>query len=115
GKKKKKGVKKDVHVETVPKDDESPMEENSESEELEFWMPPPGSRWDFDDGKDRWGSDTDSGQDSDEGVEMGDVIEEDEKAGPESSELTMRTKRMCIEVDSRSIYVGKRTNVPGIK
>ncbi|XP_026381483.1 surfeit locus protein 2-like isoform X2 [Papaver somniferum] len=95
--KKKKGVKKDVPVERVPKDDESPMEDNSESEELDFWIPPPGSRWDFDDGKDRWGSDTESGQDSDEGVEVGDDIE-DEKTGSESSELSMRTKRMSIEV-----------------
>ncbi|KAI3970404.1 hypothetical protein MKX01_024051 [Papaver californicum] len=107
-KKKKKEVKKDVPVETVPKDDESPMEDNSESEELDFWMPPPGSRWDFDDGKDRWGSDTDSGQDSDEGVEMGDDIEEDEKAGPESSELTMRTKRMSIEVGPSSFASRKK-------
>ncbi|KAI3931303.1 hypothetical protein MKX01_040220 [Papaver californicum] len=102
--KKKKGVKKDVPVETVPKDDESPMEDNSESEELDFWMPPPGSRWDFDDGKDRWGSDTESGQVSDEGVEM----EEDEKAGPESSELSMRTKRMSIEVGPSSFASRKK-------
>ncbi|MCL7046126.1 hypothetical protein MKW94_018285, partial [Papaver nudicaule] len=73
-KKKKKGVKEDVPVEKVPEDDESPMENNSEQEEIDFWMPSPGSRWDFDDGKDRWGSDTESGQDSDEGVQVGDDI-----------------------------------------
>ncbi|KAI3866339.1 hypothetical protein MKW98_007994 [Papaver atlanticum] len=107
-KKKKKGVKKDVPVETVPKDDESPMEDNSESKELDFWIPPPGSRWDFDDGKDRWGSDTESGQDSDEGVEVGDDIEEDEKTGPKSSELSMRKKRMSIEVGPSSFASHKK-------
>ncbi|KAF8096752.1 hypothetical protein N665_0302s0026 [Sinapis alba] len=29
-----------------------------EEKELEFWMPPDGERWDFDDGGDRWGSDS---------------------------------------------------------
>ncbi|KAI3921324.1 hypothetical protein MKW92_015711 [Papaver armeniacum] len=106
--KKKKGVKKDVPAERVPKDDESPMEDNTESEELDFWIPPPGSRWDFDDGKDRWGSDTESGQDSDEGVEVGDDIEEDEKTGSESSELSMRTKRMSIEVGPSSFASRKK-------
>ncbi|KAI3879675.1 hypothetical protein MKX03_012001 [Papaver bracteatum] len=106
--KKKKGVKKDVPVETVPKDDESPMEDNSEWEELDFWIPPPGSRWDFDDGKDRWGSFTESGQDSDEGVEVGNDIEEDENTGAESSEFSMRTKRMSIEVGPSSFASQKK-------
>lgn len=34
----------------------------SDSEEPEFWMPPLGDRWDFDNGDNRWGSDSKSGQ-----------------------------------------------------
>ncbi|KAL2904581.1 Surfeit locus protein 2 [Bienertia sinuspersici] len=34
---------------------------DSDTEESEFWMPPKGERWDFDDGGDRWGSDSESG------------------------------------------------------
>ena len=33
-------------------------EDVGEQEELDFWMPPDGERWDFDDGGDRWGSDS---------------------------------------------------------
>ena len=32
--------------------------EEGEEKELDFWMPPDGERWDFDDGGDRWGSDS---------------------------------------------------------
>lgn len=39
---------------------------NSDSEENDFWMPPVGERWDFDDGRDRWGSDSESGDHHDE-------------------------------------------------
>ncbi|MCL7036385.1 hypothetical protein MKW94_016916 [Papaver nudicaule] len=94
-KKKKKGVKEDVPVEKVPEDED-------------FWMPSPGSRWDFDDGKDRWGSDSESGQDSDEGVQVGNDIEEDEKTGIESPELSMRTKRLSIEVGPSSFASRKK-------
>ncbi|KAF8037620.1 hypothetical protein BT93_B0484 [Corymbia citriodora subsp. variegata] len=41
-------------------------ENNSDIEDADFWLPPVGDRWDFDDGGDRWGSDAESGQDSDE-------------------------------------------------
>jgi len=38
---------------------------DSDSEELDFWVPPVGERWDFDDGGDRWGSDAESGDQND--------------------------------------------------
>ena len=40
----------------------------SEVDEIkaEFWMPPVGDRWDFDDGGDRWGSGSDLESDIDE-------------------------------------------------
>ncbi|EOA21250.1 hypothetical protein CARUB_v10001600mg [Capsella rubella] len=58
-KKNKKLDEKEKNEEGV--DDEIEHENGEEvEEELEFWMPPDGERWDFDDGGDRWGSDSDS-------------------------------------------------------
>ncbi|PIA30288.1 hypothetical protein AQUCO_05600009v1 [Aquilegia coerulea] len=77
----------------------------SDSEEPEFWSPPVGSRWDFDDGKDRWGSDTESGPESDdENMKEGADTEND----VESGELTTRTKRMSIEVGPSSFASKKK-------
>ena len=64
-KEKKKKKKKEVKVEEDGDDEiisETPKShsEESDSEEAEFWIPPPGARWDFDDGGDRWGSDSES-------------------------------------------------------
>lgn len=41
--------------------EENHEEKNSDSEEPDFWTPPVGERWDFDDGKDRWEAITSSG------------------------------------------------------
>lgn len=41
-------------------------ENDSDVGDADFWIPPIGDRWDFDDGGERWGSDVESGQDSDE-------------------------------------------------
>ncbi|KNA19331.1 hypothetical protein SOVF_062540 [Spinacia oleracea] len=46
---------------------------DSDLEGLEFWMPPAGERWDFDDGGDRWGSDSESGDQHDEDGEKGET------------------------------------------
>lgn len=48
---KKKQRKDATETQSLGNDD---MTENSGSEEPDFWVPPIGSRWDFDDGKDRW-------------------------------------------------------------
>lgn len=58
-KKNKKSVEKKKNGEDVADEIEHENDEAVE-EELEFWMPPDGERWDFDDGRDRWGSDSDS-------------------------------------------------------
>ncbi|XP_013629323.1 PREDICTED: retrotransposon-like protein 1 isoform X1 [Brassica oleracea var. oleracea] len=59
-KKNKKKNKKEENGEDVVMDEL--QHENDEDvggqEELDFWMPPDGERWDFDDGGDRWGSDS---------------------------------------------------------
>ncbi|CAN0904065.1 hypothetical protein LINGRAHAP2_LOCUS22871 [Linum grandiflorum] len=64
----------------------------TDSEETDFWIPPVGDRWDFDDGADRWGSD-------DEGMEADDAVEDVSK---ESEDLSSRTKRMSIEIGPSS-------------
>ncbi|CAH8314035.1 unnamed protein product [Eruca vesicaria subsp. sativa] len=56
-KKNKKLDEKDENGEDVVMDEvERENDEDVEEKELEFWMPPDGERWDFDDGGDRWGS-----------------------------------------------------------
>ncbi|KAG6478660.1 surfeit locus protein 2-like isoform X2 [Zingiber officinale] len=39
---------------------------SGDDEEPHFWEPPPGSRWDFDDGKVRWDSNTNSADEADD-------------------------------------------------
>ncbi|THU45800.1 hypothetical protein C4D60_Mb02t21800 [Musa balbisiana] len=60
--------------------------------EPEFWVPPFGSRWDLDDGKDRW--------------KKHDGISE--KDDPETIELSSRTKRMSIAVGPSSFASRKK-------
>ncbi|CAI0456417.1 unnamed protein product [Linum tenue] len=101
-KRKKKKKKKDKKAKTVEEivteirdvpDEES---DDNEGEEAEFWMPPKGARWDFDDGYDRWGSDEEAELEEDgEGMEAEDAVEDVSK---ESEDLSCRTKRMAIEI-----------------
>ncbi|KAF2308438.1 hypothetical protein GH714_009653 [Hevea brasiliensis] len=70
-------------------------DKDSDSEEDDFWMPPVGDRWDFDNGGDRWGSGGESGQESEEENQADGKVEEN---GRESEELSRRTKRMSIEI-----------------
>ncbi|CAI0457028.1 unnamed protein product [Linum tenue] len=103
-KRKKKKKKKDKKAKTVeeivteirdvPADGES---DDSEVEEAEFWMPPKGARWDFEDGDDRWGSDEEAELDED-----GEGMEAVEDVSKESDDLSCRTKRMAIEIGPSS-------------
>ncbi|KAM5581804.1 hypothetical protein ABKV19_010837 [Rosa sericea] len=80
--------------------------EESDSEEAEFWMPPPGARWDFDDGGDRWGSDSESeSNDENKSGEVDGIVEDDDE---ESEEISMRTKRMSIEIGPSSFASRKK-------
>nr|XP_027188108.1 surfeit locus protein 2-like isoform X2 [Cicer arietinum] len=65
-KKKKSKKKKDKGVEEVISEVRNSNEE-CETEEEDFWMPPAGERWDHDDGGDRWDSDSESEQEAEEG------------------------------------------------
>ncbi|XVF60188.1 hypothetical protein PTKIN_Ptkin08bG0024400 [Pterospermum kingtungense] len=69
-KKKKNKKKKEKAVEEIISEVRDPAENESDSEEPEFWMPPVGERWDFDDGGDRWGSGSEL-EESDEENETG--------------------------------------------
>lgn len=70
-KKKKKKKNKDKSVEEIISEVRKSSNEVSDIEEEDFWMPPVGERWDHDDGRDRWRSDSESEQESKEGDVIG--------------------------------------------
>ncbi|XP_021728524.1 surfeit locus protein 2-like [Chenopodium quinoa] len=78
---------------------------DTDSEELEFWIPPEGERWDFDDGGDRWGSDSESGDQHEE--DDGEGVENEEEHNM-SAELSTRAKRMSIEIGPSSFASRKK-------
>ncbi|KAJ6821348.1 surfeit locus protein 2-like [Iris pallida] len=119
---KEKGTKKSRKLSksslTVGKDDRStkddgnassegkPMENISDLEKLDFWVPPVGDRWDCDDGKDRWESCTTSDHETDK---EDDPDEAEEQPELESLELSAgRTKRTSIEVGPSSFASRKK-------
>ncbi|PHT57381.1 hypothetical protein CQW23_05867 [Capsicum baccatum] len=79
---------------------------NSDSEEdTEFWMPPVGARWDYDNGGDRWGSGSESGQEDDDAIGEDGVTEEDNN---DAKELSKRAKRMSLEIGPSSFASRKK-------
>lgn len=54
--KKSKSNKKATVISPLPREPKGPKPEVDDSDDPDFWVPPVGSRWDDDDGKDRWGS-----------------------------------------------------------
>lgn len=70
-KKTKKGKNKDKGVEEIISEVRKSSNEESDAEEDDFWMPPVGERWDYDDGRDRWGSDLESEEETEEGDVIG--------------------------------------------
>ncbi|KAJ9540295.1 hypothetical protein OSB04_026801 [Centaurea solstitialis] len=117
-KKTKKNKKKteETDVSKIISEVRDPAEEkDSDTEEDEFWMPPVGDRWDFDDGKDRWGSDLESDVDpeTDEDLdsENDDANEADaigKESNNETQELSKRTKRMSIEIEPSDLASKKK-------
>ncbi|KAL6136205.1 hypothetical protein ACLB2K_061506 [Fragaria x ananassa] len=106
-KKKKKEVEVDGDDEIISETPKSHSEE-SDYEEAEFWIPPPGARWDFDDGGDRWGSDSESESNGENKSDEVDGIVEDRDE--ESEEISMRTKRMTIEIGPSCFASRKKKN-----
>ncbi|CAN1725632.1 hypothetical protein LINPERHAP1_LOCUS171 [Linum perenne] len=87
-KKKKQLQKKAKSVEEIVTEmRDTPPDGETDSEEADFWMPPVGDRWDFDEGDDRWGSD-------DEGIEaapfFGVADDAVEDVSKESEDLSSR-------------------------
>ncbi|KAK8511462.1 hypothetical protein V6N13_024095 [Hibiscus sabdariffa] len=102
--KKKKKKEKEKAVEEIFSAVRDSAENESDSEEPEFWVPPAGDRWDFDDGGNRWGSGSES-DGSDDEYEPEDVAKE---CGKESEELSTRAKRISIEIEPSSFASRKK-------
>ncbi|KAM1187197.1 hypothetical protein ACFX2J_023157 [Malus domestica] len=104
-KKKNKNKKKDDGVDEIMFGKSKASDEEGDTEETDFWMPPVGERWDFDDGGDRWGSGSES-EDEDDKIDGADGAFED--GDEESEELSERTKRMSIEIGPSSFASRKK-------
>ncbi|RDX57965.1 hypothetical protein CR513_62754 [Mucuna pruriens] len=102
---KKKKNNKDKGIEEIISEVRKSSNEDSDTEEEDFWMPPVGDRWDHDDGGDRWDSESESEQETEEGDVIDDAAGEDCK---ESEELSSRTKRMSIEIGPSSFATRKK-------
>ncbi|CAD5195882.1 unnamed protein product [Musa acuminata subsp. malaccensis] len=73
--------------------------------EPDFWVPPVGSRWDFDDGEDRWDSHENSDDDADGGTGLDGTSEKDD---PETRKLAKRSKRTSKSVGLSSFVSRKK-------
>ncbi|XP_009125976.1 surfeit locus protein 2 [Brassica rapa] len=91
--------------------------EEGEEKELDFWMPPDGERWDFDDGGDRWGSDSEEEEeepigeiDEDGEASLDDCIigEVDEDGKNSLDETPESKKRKPEELSSSSLPSSKK-------
>ncbi|KAE8662902.1 Surfeit locus protein 2, putative isoform 3 [Hibiscus syriacus] len=107
-KKEKKKKKKEKAVEEILSEVRDSAENESDPEEPEFWIPPVGDRWDFDDGGDRWGSglELDENDDEDEPVLASEDVAKE--CGKDSEELSTRAKRMSIDIGPSSFASRKK-------
>eukprot|EP00262_Sarcandra_glabra_P011077 TRINITY_DN26776_c0_g1_i1.p1 TRINITY_DN26776_c0_g1~~TRINITY_DN26776_c0_g1_i1.p1 ORF type:complete len:267 (+),score=52.68 TRINITY_DN26776_c0_g1_i1:30-830(+) len=101
-----KRVKKDLKSEVCRDDSEGRLttETNSDLEEPDFWTPPVGSRWDFDDGKDRWESCMSSDHETEEGMEIDGADEQDGK----SEDVSVREKQRPTAVGPSNLAPRKK-------
>lgn len=90
-------------------DMKNPSDEGNISEEADFWIPPSGERWDFDDGGKRYGSgsDSDSGPEADDANGADGADEEDES---DVEELSKKKKRMSVESEIDNCMPRKKKN-----
>ncbi|KAJ0229539.1 Uncharacterized protein HA466_0315630 [Hirschfeldia incana] len=110
--------KKEESGEDVTDGAEHENGEDAEEKELDFWMPPDGERWDFDDGGDRWGSDSEEEDDplgkidEDGKTSLDDcLIDEVDEDGENSvDEIPESKKRKPEEVSSGSLPSKKKKN-----
>ncbi|KAA8548162.1 hypothetical protein F0562_004577 [Nyssa sinensis] len=91
-------------------------DEHSDFEEADFWMPPVGHRWDFDDGGDRWGSssesepepETEDANGADAATEEGSNDAGELTGGCVASFCCALTKRMSIEIGPSNLSSRKK-------
>ncbi|KAK3012805.1 hypothetical protein RJ639_010397 [Escallonia herrerae] len=101
----KKKKKQEQDVSKIISEVRNPSDKESDSEDDDFWMPPVGDRWDFDDGGDRWGSG------SEEEPEIEDASAADgagEESNNDAKDISKRTKRMSIEIGPSSFASRKK-------
>ncbi|XP_068665267.1 uncharacterized protein [Aristolochia californica] len=92
--------------ENESKEKKPEIENNSDPEEADFWVPPVGNRWDNDQGNDRWEDSANPGKEGDEY----ELPEEDESDLMESEDLPTRTKRTSVAVGPSSYASRKKKN-----
>ncbi|TVU15567.1 hypothetical protein EJB05_39095 [Eragrostis curvula] len=108
--KKTKSRKKDKKKSTIvsPTLPREPKPDMDDSDDPDFWVPPVGSRWDDDDGKDRWESSLGE-TDAAENGGGGDGCDDDPvKDDAESRDLASRTKRMTREAVGPSGFASRK-------
>ncbi|KAG8082386.1 hypothetical protein GUJ93_ZPchr0014g46666 [Zizania palustris] len=113
--KKSKSSKKDKKKAAVvnpllPREPKPEIDDSDDSDGLDFWVPPVGSRWDDDDGKDRWDSSLakdDAAED--EGELDGDDNDMADKDDEETREIaSSRTKRLSVEAVGPSSFASRK-------
>nr|CAB3487398.1 unnamed protein product [Digitaria exilis] len=115
-KSRKKDKKKTNVASPLPRE---PKPEMDDSDDSDFWAPPVGSRWDDDDGKDRWQSSPgkkDSAKDEygsgDDGSGENDKGNDDDMADKDDAEsrelASSRTKRMSLEAVGPSSFASRK-------
>ncbi|XP_057852202.2 uncharacterized protein LOC131062527 isoform X2 [Cryptomeria japonica] len=110
--KKKKNVEMDNSDSALNADADS----KSDFEEPDFWTPPVGSRWDYDDGRDRWKDSRRSKARLKIGEKTGSknsIVEEVfYSGGVVAEDITIRTKRMSISVGPSNFASQKKKIKP---
>ncbi|THF97057.1 hypothetical protein TEA_020481 [Camellia sinensis var. sinensis] len=111
-KKKKKKKKPEEDVAEVISEVKNSSDKVNGTEEVDFWMPPVGERWDFDDGGDRWASDSESGSETEDANGADAATEEGKDDAMEISKrcFASLTKRMSIEIGPSNYASRKKKN-----
>ncbi|ESR59883.1 hypothetical protein CICLE_v10018402mg [Citrus x clementina] len=113
-KKKKKKKMKKKEIEEIISEVRESSDKGSDSEEDDFWMPPVGERWDFDNGGDRWGSGSESEPENEEENVTGAVEDGSKESEELSSRCVASTKRMSIEIGPSSFASRKKKSKKNI-
>uniref|UniRef100_A0ACD5V5L9 Uncharacterized protein n=1 Tax=Avena sativa TaxID=4498 RepID=A0ACD5V5L9_AVESA len=114
-KKSKSSKKKDKKKAAVvnPSLPREPEPEIDDSDDPEFWEPPVGSRWDDDDGEDRWAklgkdgvAEDDGASDDEDDADDDDMADKDDDVSEELA--SSRTKRLSVEAVGPSSFATRK-------